>query len=72
MTQHHSIARSISSKLNPKPRPGPRCYSNVGSHLATSDGARDALDDERTHEIFMIFLALFATLSFASLCAVIA
>ena len=71
MTQHHPIGRSTGSKLDPKPRPAPRCYSN-GSHAAASDGARDALDDERTHEIFMIFLALFATLSFASLCAVIA
>lgn len=71
MTQHHSIARSTGSKLNPKRRPAPRCYSNVGSHAA-SDGARDALDDERSHEIFMIFLAFFATLSFASLCVVIA
>ena len=72
MTQHHSIGRSTGSKLNPKPRPAPRCYSNVGLHAATSDGTRDALDDERAHAIFMIFLAAFATLSFASLCAVIA
>ena len=72
MTQYQSIRSTSGSKLNPRPRQAPRCYSNDGSRAAASDGALDALDDERTHAIFMFFLAAFATLSFVSLCAVIA
>ena len=59
-------------QLNPRHRPAPRCYSNDESHAAASDCSRDAMDDERTHEVFMIFLAFFVTLSFASLCVAIA
>lgn len=68
MTQLRLIKSSTGKGVNPRPRAAPLCYS----HAAASDGARDVLDDERTHEIFMIFLAFFATLSFASLCVAIA
>jgi hypothetical protein len=51
-------------RMNPKPRRPPRVYQS--DHHGGFD------DDVRSHEVFIAFLAIFATLSFATLCAVIA
>jgi hypothetical protein len=51
-------------RVNPKPRQPPRVYQR--DQVGTVD------DDLKTHEAFMMFLAICTTLGFATLCAVIA
>ena len=51
-------------QLNPKPRKPPRVYQR--------DQESSFDDNVKTHEAFLMFLAIFTTLGFATLCAIIA
>jgi hypothetical protein len=68
MYPYPTLEKKTGKQLNPRPRPAPICYANDSGKADEREGS----DDQRTHEIFVIFLAVFVTLSFVSLCAVIA